>query len=84
MRKILLPAVLMAATAIAPMAFAATKTDGTVKSYDAKTMMLTLDNGTSYKIPKASKMSFKPGEKVTVNWDMKKNVHTATSVMMAK
>ena len=84
MRKFILPAILALSTAAAPMAFAATKTEGTVKSYDAKTMMVTLDDGAQYKLPKTHKMELKPGEKVAIEWTMMKNVHEASKVTVMK
>ena len=85
MKTFLLPTILVAATAMAPMAFAATKTEGTVRSYDAKTMMLTLEDGTTYKMPKGYKAAApKAGEKVAIDWTMTKKVHQASDVKMMK
>jgi Protein of unknown function (DUF1344) len=86
MRSYVLPASLALMLAAAPMAFAASMTtEGVVKSFDAKTMILILDNGVSYQLPKEFKdPGLKAGEKVSVLWDMKGSTHEATAVTIAK
>ena len=85
MRSYLLPAALVAMIAAAPMAFAATTTQGVIKAFDVKTQMLTLADGTSYQLPKTFKdPGLKAGEKVAVIWTMQGKVHDATSVTMIK
>lgn len=83
MRSFILPATIVALLA-APMAFAATTTNGTVKSVDTKTMTLVLDNGISYRLPQGFKSGLKAGEKVAVIWDMQGANHEAKSVTILK
>ncbi len=84
MRSFILPATIVALLA-APMAFAATTTNGTVKSVDTKTMTLVLDNGISYRLPQGFKNpGLKAGEKVAVIWDMQGANHEAKSVTILK
>ncbi|WP_149586634.1 DUF1344 domain-containing protein [Tabrizicola flagellatus] len=86
MRSFILPATLVLMTAIGSAAIAApTTTVGMVKSFDARTMTLTLDNGVSYVLPKGFKdPGLKAGEKVSVIWDMKGAVHEASAVTIQK
>jgi hypothetical protein len=84
MRSFILPATIVALLA-APMAFASTTTNGTVKSIDTKTMTLILDNGIAYRLPENFKNpGLKPGEKVAVIWDMSGANHNAKSVTLLK
>ena len=85
MRAYLVPVALAAGLALAPAAFAAQTTTGMIKSIDAKTHTITLDNGTAYTLPTSFKENgLKVGEKVSINWDMKAGKHQATTVTAAK
>jgi hypothetical protein len=85
MRFQLLPAILTLSLAAGSAAFAATKTEGTVKSFDIKAQTLTLSDGTTYMLPKGFKdPGLKVGEKVAVMWDMQKNMHEASAVTITK
>lgn len=85
MRAFLIPAAIAAGLALAPAAFAAQTTTGTIKAMDTKTHTVTLDNGTVYNLPSSVKeKDLKVGEKVSVNWDMKAGKHQATTVAAAK
>ncbi|PZQ99362.1 MAG: hypothetical protein DI533_01365 [Cereibacter sphaeroides] len=85
MRSFILPVAVIATLGFGQLAMANTITTGVVKSIDQKTMMLTLDNGASYQLPKGFKAdSLKVGEKVAVNWVMQGQMHDATSVLPAK
>lgn len=56
---------------------------GTVKSFDMKTHMLTLDNGIAYTLPSTFKdPGIKVGQKVTVQWKMNGKAYDATSVKL--
>jgi Cu/Ag efflux protein CusF len=64
----------------ASLAMAATAT-GTIKSVDAKTMMIALDNGTNYHVAKSINLSkLKVGEKVAVTFETKNGVNEASAV----
>ena len=66
----------------ASLAMAATAS-GAIKSIDTKTMMITLDNGASYKAEKGVDIKkFKVGEKVVVTYDVKNGANEATAVKM--
>lgn len=85
MRVFLAPPALAAVLALAPVAFAAQTTSGSIKSLDMKTHTLTLDNGTTYYLPATFKeQGLKVGEKVSVQWDMKDGKHQAQSVTATK
>lgn len=85
MRVILAPAVLAAALALAPVAFAAQSAAGSIKALDMTTHTLTLDNGTVYYLPTTFKdPGLKVGEKVSIQWDMKDGKHQAQSVTITK
>lgn len=72
MRTLLIPAAVAAVLATSSLGFAAAHTTGTVKSYDAKAMTLTLQDGSTYVLQKGFKdPGLKSGEKVRVSWDMK-------------
>lgn len=80
MRAKILPLIVIA-TLGASGAFAATVTDGTIKSIDAKTMAITLADGSSYMLPQGFKLNtLKVGEKVAVTWDLKGKVNEASAV----
>ena len=85
MRSNFVPAALVALIFAAPMAFAATMTNGAIKAFDLKAMTLTLDNGIAYKLPAGFKdPGLKIGEKVTVAWDMVGKDHVASAVTIVK
>jgi hypothetical protein len=85
MRIHLLPAILTLSLAAGGAAFAATKSEGMIKSFDAKSGSLILSDGTTYMLPKGFKdPGLKAGEKVAVTWEMKHKMHEASTVTMVK
>ena len=87
MRKFLFPVVLVTSLSVGAGGFAAggTVTTGVVKSVDAKTMMVTLQDGTAYKLPAKFKANtLKSGEKVEITWATIKNVKDAEKVTVVK
>lgn len=74
MRSYVLPLVIVAAFGTASAALASTTTTGTVKAFDVKAHMLTLEDGTIYTLPGAFKdPGLKIGEKVSLLWDKNSN-----------
>jgi hypothetical protein len=64
---------------------AATMTTGVVKSFDAKQLTLTLNDGTAYVLPKSFKdPGLKAGSKVELSWHMKNTKHAADTVKLIK
>ena len=54
---------------------------GTVKSLDAKAHSVTLDNGSTYMLPKSYQQSkLKAGEKVKISWEKKASKNMADTV----
>jgi opacity protein-like surface antigen len=86
MRKLLVPAAAAAILATSAVAFAAVQhTDGTIKTFDAKAMSLTLNDGTAFVLSKKFKdPGLKVGEKVSVMWDMSGTNKVAESVKIVK
>ncbi|MFC2969839.1 hypothetical protein [Acidimangrovimonas pyrenivorans] len=87
MRSHLLPAILFAALAVAPAAFAAatTTTVGTVKEFSGKQHKLVLADGTAFHLHKHYKAhTFKAGEKVKVVWEKKGKTQEASRVWIVK
>lgn len=86
MRKLLVPAAAAAILATSAVAFAATHTTaGIVKSYDSKSMTLTLDNGNAFAMPKGFKdPGLRTGERVSIAWDAKNGSKVAEKVMIVK
>ncbi len=85
MRNFLIPATLAVGLGLSGAAFAATTSTGTVKAVDVAKHMLTLDDGTVYMLPtKFKDPGLKPGEKVSVSWNMVKSDHEAKSVKIIK
>jgi len=86
MRKFLFPVVLATSLVAGAGAFAAdTVTTGVVKSVDAKTMIVTLADGTAYTLPAKFKVaSLKAGEKVKIDWKLVKKVNHADKVTVVK
>lgn len=84
MRKYLLPAILTGVMLSSGVAMAAT-TDGIVKTWDAKTHTLILQDGKSYILPVSFSASdaFKAGEKVKISYDVKDGKNMATTAAMA-
>lgn len=84
MRSALLPLALALSVAAGGVALADTAT-GMVKSYDAKTHMVTLEDGTMYKLHKGVHAKhLKAGEKVTVTFKMKGKDMEASKIVVAK
>jgi Protein of unknown function (DUF1344) len=71
MRTLLIPAVAAALFATTALSFAAEQhATGTIKTFDAKGMKLTLADGSSYMLPKKFKdPGLRAGEKVSVSWE---------------
>ena len=85
MRGIVIPAVVAAALAAAPFAFAAEVATGAIKSLDMQAGTLTLENGTTYTLPAGFKdPGLRKGEKVSVVWEMKDGKHEASAVTIVK
>jgi hypothetical protein len=86
MRSKILPLVLIASMSFGAVAFAAaTDTKGVVKAIDEKTMTLTLEDGSVYKLPAGFKLAdLKVGEKVTVSWEAKGADKDASAVKADK
>ncbi len=85
MRTLLIPAAAAAILATSSLVFAATQTNGTVKSYDSHAMTLTLADDSTYTLKKGVKApALKAGEKVTVSWDMSGSKKIADKVTIAK
>jgi hypothetical protein len=86
MRKYIVPAAVAASLAFGSLAMAATQhAAGTIKTYDAKAMTLTLSDGSTYMLPKSFKdPGLKAGDKVSVAWDVKNKHKTAETVTIAK
>lgn len=60
---------------------AATMTTGVVKSFDAKQLTLTLNDGMAYSLPKGFKdPGLKTGSKVELGWHMQDAKHAAETV----
>jgi len=87
MRTLLVPAAAAAFLATSVLAFAAAQqATGTIKAYNPKAMMLTLADGTTYKLPKHFKNpGLKDGDKVQISY-MKsgKGSRTAEQVNLMK
>jgi len=87
MRAFIIPAAIAASIALAPAAFAAAaqSSTGAIKAYDAKAHTITLTDGTTYMLPAKYKAAgLKPGERVQISWQLKGNMHDATSVKILK
>lgn len=86
MRMHLVPVAAAATIAFATLAFAAPQhANGTIKSYDAKAMSLTLTDGTTYSLNKSFKdPGLKAGEKVSIAWAMQGKAKTAETVKIVK
>lgn len=85
MRTLLIPAAAAAVLATTAFGFAATQTNGTIKTYDGHAMTLTLADGSTYMLKKGFKdPGLKAGEKVTVSWDMNGSKKVAEKVTIAK
>lgn len=87
MRTLIASATIAAAIlASGSMAFAAVKhTTGKIKTFDATSMSLVLDDGSTYTLPKTFKdPGLKAGEKVSVSWDMSGKNKVAEAVKIMK
>lgn len=87
MRNHLIPATAAALIAASSLAFAATQhhSTGSVKSIDSKAMTLSLDDGSTYTLPKSFKdPGLKAGEKVNVAWEQKGSSRMADTVTITK
>lgn len=79
MRRLLLAATGVAALLAGISVASAADVTGTIKSIDSAAMMITLDNGKSFKLPATVKITdWKVGEKVKVTTDDKNNVTAVT------
>lgn len=86
MRAFLIPAAAAALLATSALGFAAQHTTtGTVKSFNNKSMSLTLADGSVYMIPKSVKApALKAGEKVDISWDNSGKNRMVDSVKIMK
>jgi len=85
MRALLTSLTVMTAISLSSAAFAASTTVGTIKSYDAKAMTLTLRNGTAYALPANFKdPGLKIGEKVKIAYDIVNKKHEASAVTLVQ
>jgi len=84
MRSALLPLALALSVAAGGVALADTAT-GVVKTYDSKTHMVTLEDGSIYKLTKSAHVkALKAGEKVTVTFKMKGKDMDASKIVVVK
>jgi Protein of unknown function (DUF1344) len=77
---------LLSATAFLGTVYTANAADatGAIKSIDTAKDMITLDNGSTYMVPKSVKLSeFKVGEKVTVSYSVMGKDMDATAIKPA-
>ena len=82
MNRFVLPAAIVAAVASSSLALA-DQTSGIVKSFDAKAMTLTLNDGTEYYLPQKFKdPGLMAGERVQITWTMQGNKHQASAVVI--
>ncbi len=86
MKKLIVPAALAASILLAPAAFAAASmATGAVKAVDIKAQTFTLDNGTTYHLPKGFKnAAFKVGSKVKVGWEMMGKTYQADTISIVQ
>ncbi len=85
MRALLTSLTVMTAISLSSAAFAANSTIGTIKAYNAKTMTLTLRNGTAFMLPAHFKdPGLKVGEKVRIAYDVVGKKHEATAVTLVQ
>lgn len=85
MRALFAPAALAAFISVVPLAMAAQMATGNVKAFDAKSHMLTLNDGTVYRLPAGFKdPGLKVGSKVQVSWDMHDGKHSASKVTIVR
>lgn len=84
MRKYLLPAIITGVMLSSGVVMAA-DANGVVKTWDAATHTLTLQDGKSYVLPASFNKAdaFKAGEKVKISYDVKNGQNMATSAQMA-
>ncbi|MGD9919017.1 MAG: DUF1344 domain-containing protein [Paenirhodobacter sp.] len=83
MRSFLLPVVTVLALGSASLAMAAgaTTTTGTIKTIDTAHRVITLADGSTYRLKKTFDMTtLKTGEKVSVSWELKGKVNKAMAV----
>ena len=83
MRSFLRPVVTVLALGSASLAMAAgaTTTTGTIKTIDTAHRVITLADGSSYRLKKGLDMTtLKTGEKVSVSWELKGKVNKAMAV----
>ena len=82
MNRFVIPATVALVLATSSLAFA-DQSAGTVKAIDTKAMTLTLQDGTTYYLPKNfSNPALKTGEKVQVTWIMQDNKHMASAIVI--
>ncbi|MDB5527888.1 MAG: hypothetical protein JWR51_991 [Devosia sp.] len=84
MRNFLVPAAIALVLGTSGIAMAATAAPqsitSTVKTFDAKTHMLTLANNIAYVLPANYNTALKAGQKVTVKWEMNGAKYQADSI----
>jgi len=85
MRALLTSLTVITAISLSSAAFAAQSTVGTIKSYNAKAMTLTLRNGTAFMLPAHFKdPGLKAGEKVRISYDTVNKKHEASAVTLVQ
>lgn len=87
MRNHLIPVTAAALVAVSSFAFAATQhhASGSVKTYDSKAMTLSLNDGSTYTLPKGFKdPGLKTGEKVNVAWQQNGTIKMVDKVTIEK
>lgn len=85
MRTLLIPAAVAALLATSAIGFAASHTNGRVKTYDHQAMTLTLEDGSTFMLKKDFKdPGLKSGERVRVSWDKNGSTKVADSVTIRK
>jgi len=85
MRMLLIPVAVATVFATSAFASAAQHATGTIKTYNPKTMTMTLADGTTYSLSKKFKdMGLKSGEKVAISWEKSGSKRMADEVTIVK
>jgi Cu/Ag efflux protein CusF len=84
MKKLMIAASAAALVAVSSLAAYAAEATGAIKSIDAASMSVTLDDGNVYTLPSGfDAASLKAGDKVTITYDNANGKMTATAVVPA-
>lgn len=84
MRKKIATGLVALAMALTPLAASAHVSVGVVKSVNLHKMILRLQDGSAYTLPKGFAETLTPGEKVKVTWAMSGKRHLVSKVIPAK